>query len=862
MNEELQTTDNEQPKTDYIWLISCALVTAIASFVRFFWLELKPLHHDEGVNGYFLTTLFRSGEYKYDPANYHGPDLYYIALVFTKTFGLNTLSIRSSVAIFGVLIVVLAFFLKKYIGKTGSLFAALFLALSPGMVFISRYFIHEILFVFFSLGIVIAVLFFIEKRKAGILAIAWTSLLLLICFLPSALNLADVIESSLKYREIIANDNTSILWTLRIVFFLVEAALVFFVMKMLLTWNEGQPVYLILATASAVLLFATKETAFITIGTMVIACVCVWAWRNLISVEQKIPVWFYGGLISLLFALKFINKFINAVSYNNENVSKYTTYLLIFFIFIWILGWLWRKINSPESVSKNKFWVFLTPSIIALTAAVLSIIFERWKFYNSYEKFSVYEGLKTLRDQFKSANDDNQIYLFYTIIALIAVTAITWLIFLYINRQQSEAELSEDTQLTWTNFREKLTASNNWEFTLVKSAIGAATIFLTWLFVRYAIDLLIAWKANKTLSSALDQIILTKVDFWILTTAIFLLTVAAVIWLARKPQKISTDLILMLVAMVVAFIYIGALFFSSFFTYPEGLKGAFEAYALWTKTGNTDHTQNGNWAYLRWGMIIESPILILSALGVLISLYKARHRFAMFAGIWAFGLFAAYTIIPYKTPWLALSFLLPMCIAAGYAVNELSTSRNPGTKILGGILTVAATCILAFQTYDINFVRYDNDAMPYIYAHSKREFLDLIKQVEYYADKSGEGKKVKIEIVSPDYWPMPWYMNDYPNAAFSGRPVDATTAEMIVAKKEEQEAEVVSRYASHYKYIGEYPLRPGVELILLVRKDLADSDATDIYEVFGEPMIITPEDEIPVQKDIPIEDNEKKKPKK
>ena len=789
MNEELQTTDQNPQTKDLIWLISCALVTAIASFVRFFWLELKPLHHDEGVNGYFLTTLFRSGEYKYDPANYHGPDLYYIALAFTKIFGLNTLSIRSSVAIFGVLIVVLAFFLKKYIGKTGSLFAALFLALSPGMVFISRYFIHEILFVFFSFGIIIAVLFFIEKRKAGVLAIAWTSLLLMICFLPSALNLANVL----------GGENETLLWSLRVVFFLVEGALVFFVIKMLLTWNEGQPIYLILAAASAVLLFATKETAFITIGTMAIACVCVFVWR---------------------------------------------------------------KINSAEGFAKNKFWVFLTPSIIALTAAVLSIIFERWKFYASSEKFSVYEGLKTLRDQFKSANDDNQIYLFYTIIALIAVTAITWLIFLYTNRQPSETELSEDTQLNWTNFREKLTASNNWEFTLVKSAIGAATIFLTWLFVRYAIDLLIAWKANKTLSSALDQIILTKVDFWILTTAIFLLTVAAVIWLARKPQKISTDLILMLVAMVVTFLYIGALFFSSFFTYPEGLKGAFQAYAIWTKTGNTDHTQNGNWAYLRWGMIIESPILILSALGVLISLYKARHRFAMFAGIWAFGLFAAYTIIPYKTPWLALSFLLPMCIAAGYAVNELSTSRNPGTKILGGILTVAATCILAFQTYDINFVRYDSDAMPYIYAHSKREFLDLIKQVEYYADKSGQGNQAKIEIVSPDYWPMPWYMNDYPNAAFSGRPVDATTAEMIVAKKEEQEAEIVSRYASHYKYIGEYPLRPGVELILLVRNDLADSDAKDIYEVFGEPMIITPEDEIPVQKDIPIEDKEKKKPKK
>src|ERR1044071_8342997 len=139
------------------------------------------------------------------------------------------------------------------------------------MAYISRYFIHEILFVFFSFGIVVAMLFFIERRRAGIGAIICTSFLLLICFLPSALNLANVI----------GGENTSLLWTLRAVFFLVEAALVFFVMRMLLSWNDGQPIYLILASASAVLLFATKETAFITIGTMAIACFCVYIWRRI-----------------------------------------------------------------------------------------------------------------------------------------------------------------------------------------------------------------------------------------------------------------------------------------------------------------------------------------------------------------------------------------------------------------------------------------------------------------------------------------------------------------------------------------------------------------------------------------------------
>ena len=100
---------------------------------------------------------------------------------------------------------------------------------------------------------------------------------------------------------------------------------------------------------------------------------------------------------------------------------------------------------------------------------------------------------------------------------------------------------------------------------------------------------------------------------------------------------------------------------------------------------------------------------------------------------------------------------------------------------------------------------------------------------------------------------MPWYMNDYPNAVFHGKPADANSAEMIVAKKDEQDAEIVARYAARYKYAGEYPLRPGVDLILLVRQDLADSDAQDIYTVFGEPAYITPSDvSPPVQRDSPV----------
>src|SRR5438445_7369847 len=127
MNSEIESAETEtaiqgkNERTDYLWFACAGLVTAVAAFLRFFWLDLKPLHHDEGVNGFFLTNLVRDGVYKYDPANYHGPTMYYIAFPFVKLFGLETIPIRVSVGIFGVLTVVLALFLRRYIGRWGSI---------------------------------------------------------------------------------------------------------------------------------------------------------------------------------------------------------------------------------------------------------------------------------------------------------------------------------------------------------------------------------------------------------------------------------------------------------------------------------------------------------------------------------------------------------------------------------------------------------------------------------------------------------------------------------------------------------------------------------------------------------------------
>src|SRR4029077_6361346 len=65
------------------WWWGSLIILLSAALLRLILLTQKPLHHDEGVNGLFLVNLFRTGYYHYDPSNYHGPSLYYLAVIPT-----------------------------------------------------------------------------------------------------------------------------------------------------------------------------------------------------------------------------------------------------------------------------------------------------------------------------------------------------------------------------------------------------------------------------------------------------------------------------------------------------------------------------------------------------------------------------------------------------------------------------------------------------------------------------------------------------------------------------------------------------------------------------------------------------------
>lgn len=143
-------------KAQIISTTAFILAVLAAIFLRLYLLELKPLHHDEGVNSHFLLNLAHDHKYIYDPINYHGPTLYYFTLISLAIFGETDFALRVYPAICGVLTVLLIWGLRKGLGLVGTPAAAWCLALSPGLVYFSRDFIHESSFGLFTVGMIVA----------------------------------------------------------------------------------------------------------------------------------------------------------------------------------------------------------------------------------------------------------------------------------------------------------------------------------------------------------------------------------------------------------------------------------------------------------------------------------------------------------------------------------------------------------------------------------------------------------------------------------------------------------------------------------------------------------------------------------
>ncbi|HLZ61241.1 MAG TPA: flippase activity-associated protein Agl23 [Ktedonosporobacter sp.] len=168
-------------------------VVLLAAILRFWGLGDKPLHHDESLHAYFsiqfvntignwgacFSNLTNYSCYRYDPL-LHGPFQFTgIGLVYTISKwlgapdnGVNTTTVRIMAATLGTLIVALPYFLRDRMGALGAWLACFLLAVSPGLVYFSRFAREDIYMACFTFLLVVGVARYLSTRKARWLMIA------------------------------------------------------------------------------------------------------------------------------------------------------------------------------------------------------------------------------------------------------------------------------------------------------------------------------------------------------------------------------------------------------------------------------------------------------------------------------------------------------------------------------------------------------------------------------------------------------------------------------------------------------------------------------------------------------------------
>ena len=147
------------------------LILALAAFLRFFLLSIKPPHFDEGINGWFVDAhIVKEGFYRYDPTNYHGPLHFYILFLSETLFGRSLWALRLPVVLISIAAVWLCFKFEPFFGRTAARLAAIAMAVSPGFVFYGRYSIHEAWLTFFTMMFILGLL---GLRKFGTVNYLW-----------------------------------------------------------------------------------------------------------------------------------------------------------------------------------------------------------------------------------------------------------------------------------------------------------------------------------------------------------------------------------------------------------------------------------------------------------------------------------------------------------------------------------------------------------------------------------------------------------------------------------------------------------------------------------------------------------------
>ena len=365
-----------------------------------------------------------------------------------------------------------------------------------------------------------------------------------------------------------------------------------------------------------------------------------------------------------------------------------------------------------------------------------------------------------------------------------------------------------------------------------------AAIAFAW---RYCQSRRLAWCLAAGAGLGLMQA--TKETTPLVLVSMAVAVIATVAWnrLIREPASVPPRPIngWHLLGGTVTAIVVTALWLSSFLTNPRGVLDGVLTYLPWLgrAAGESPHIQP--WYYYlhllsywrvedgpRWS---EAGILTLALAGWLIGMSPWVRRvvpdgnatFVRWLGFYTLLLAAAYSAIPYKTPWCMLGFLHGAILLAGFgAVALLRIVPGLTGKILLLLGLLATVAHLGGQAYRASYVMPTDPRNPYVYAQTLPDVTRLATDVEEIARAvDRQGLTVKVFWHDGYYWPLPWYLRQFDRVGYWTEVTADAAAPLVIASPVHDEALTRQLDATHLM-TGYYAIRKNLFAQLWVRMDV------------------------------------------
>lgn len=144
--------------------LAYAAIFVLAVLTRFWDLGARVMSHDESLHTRYSWNLYRGEGFSHTPLM-HGPLLFHMTALSYLLFGDNDFTSRIYPAVVGILVVILPYFMRRWLGRAGALAASFFFLISPLVLYYSRYIRHDMPAILGTLVMAIATWRYIEDRK-------------------------------------------------------------------------------------------------------------------------------------------------------------------------------------------------------------------------------------------------------------------------------------------------------------------------------------------------------------------------------------------------------------------------------------------------------------------------------------------------------------------------------------------------------------------------------------------------------------------------------------------------------------------------------------------------------------------------